>query len=107
MLPLLPLVALLAQSPAATVTAEPRDVRPGDSVLLTWICPRVPQIRLEPGGMVLPGKYQVTLKPAYTTTYHIFDAQPGGSELGHMEVRVTPGLPLGEAARICAFDASA
>ncbi|MDR3684429.1 MAG: hypothetical protein P4L11_11945 [Geothrix sp.] len=104
----LPLVALLAPSPAVpTMTAEPRDVRPGDSVLLSWTCPQVPQVRLEPGGMMLPGKYQVTLKPAYTTTYRIIDAQPGGQELGHLEVRVTPGLPLGEAARICAFDASA
>jgi uncharacterized protein YndB with AHSA1/START domain len=107
MLPLLPLVALLAQSPVAvSVVAEPREVRPGDSVLLNWACPQVPQIRLEPGGMVLPGKYQVTLRPAYTTTYHIFDARPGGQELGHADVRVTPGMPLGEAARICAFDAS-
>jgi hypothetical protein len=57
--------------------------------------------------MMLPGKYQVTLKPAYTTTYRLFDPQSGGPELGHLEVRVTPGLPLGEAARICAFDASA
>jgi hypothetical protein len=56
--------------------------------------------------MVLPGKYQVTLRPAYTTTYRIFDVRSGGLELGHSEVRVTPGLPLGEAARICAFDAS-
>jgi len=62
---------------------------------------------LEPGGMVLPGKFQVTLRPAYTTTYRVFDARPGGPELGQAEVRVTPGLPLGEAARICAFDASA
>ena len=107
MILLLPLAALLAQAPVAvSVTAEPREVRPGDSVLLAWICPLVPQIRLEPGGMVLPGKYQVTLRPAYTTTYRIFDSQPGSPELGHMEVRVTPGLALGEPARICAFDAS-
>ncbi len=108
MLPFLPLTAFLAQSPAAIfVSAEPREVRPGDSVLLAWACPPVPQVRLEPGGMVLPGRYQVTLRPAYTTTYRIFDARPGGPELGHMEVRVTPGLALGEPARICAFDASA
>ncbi|GLH67878.1 hypothetical protein [Geothrix edaphica] len=115
MLPLLPLVALYAQAPAspalATVTAEPREVRPGESVLLTWACPRSTQVRLEPGGMILPGRSQVTLRPAYTTTYRLFDASPGaesgGAELGHAEVRVTPGLPLGEAARICAFDASA
>jgi uncharacterized protein YndB with AHSA1/START domain len=76
-------------------------------VLLAWACPQTPQVRLEPGGMVLPGKFQVTLRPAYTTTYRVFDARPGGPELGHAEVRVTPGMPLGEAARICAFDASA
>lgn len=89
------------------VTAEPREVRPGESVLLTWACPGVPQIRLEPGGMVLPGKYQVTLRPAYTTIYRVFDARPGFPEVGQVEVRVIPGLPLGEPARICAFDASA
>jgi hypothetical protein len=108
MFPLLPLAALVAQSPATvTMTAEPREVRPGDSVLLTWACPRVPQIRLEPGGMVLPGRHQVTIRPAYTTIYRVFDAQPGGPELGQVDVRVIPGLALGEPARICAFDASA
>jgi uncharacterized protein YndB with AHSA1/START domain len=108
MLPFLPLIALLAPPPiSATVTAEPREVRPGDSVLLAWSCPQAPQVRLEPGGMVLPGKFQVTLRPAYTTTYRVFDARPNGAELGQADVRVTPGMPLGEAARICAFDASA
>lgn len=110
MLPILPVVAPYAQvqaAPAATVTVEPREVRPGDSVLLSWACPQAPRVRLEPGGMILPGRSQVTLRPAYTTTYRLFDATPGGAELGQAEVRVTPGLPLGEAARICAFDASA
>ncbi|WP_243304209.1 hypothetical protein [Geothrix oryzisoli] len=109
--PLLPLVALYAQAPTpaalAVVTAEPREVRPGESVLLAWTCAQTPQVRLEPGGMILPGRSQVTVRPAYTTTYRVFDASSGGAELGHAEVRVTPGLPLGEAARICAFDASA
>lgn len=109
LLPLLPLVALLAQapSPIVAVNAEPREVRPGDSVLLSWTCPQVAQIRLEPGGMILPGRFQVTLRPAYTTTYRVFDARPGGAELGQTEVSVIPGLALGEAARICSFDASA
>jgi hypothetical protein len=105
MLPLLLLAAF--QAPAPSLTAEPREVRPGDSVLLAWTCPQVPQIRLEPGGMVLPGRFQVTVRPAYTTAYRIFDARPGSPELGRVEVRVTPGLPLGEPARICAFEASA
>ena len=108
MLPLLPLAALLAQAPVAvTVTAEPREVLPGDSVLLTWNCQGVSLIRLEPGGMVLPARHQVTLRPAYTATYRVFDARPGGPELGQTEVRVTPGMALGEPARICSFDSSA
>jgi uncharacterized protein YndB with AHSA1/START domain len=109
MLPLLALttVLCLAQVPSpCTLTLEPSEVRPGDSVLLTWSCTQVPRIRLEPGGMILPGRSQVTLRPGYTTTYRVFDARPNGLELGHAEVRVTPGLPLGEPARICAFDAS-
>ena len=107
MLPFL-LPALLLQVPSlAKVTAEPREVRPGESVLLTWACPQAASIRLEPGGLVLPGTSQVTLRPAYTTTYRLFDVRPGGPELGQAQVRVVPNLPLGEPARICAFDASA
>jgi septal ring-binding cell division protein DamX len=108
--PMAPAAAMAQAAPAPKpqpVTAEPREVRPGESVLLTWACPGVPQIRLEPGGMVLPGKHQVTLRPAYTTTYRVFDVRLGMAELGQVEVRVIPGLPLGEPARICAFDASA
>jgi uncharacterized protein YndB with AHSA1/START domain len=56
--------------------------------------------------MILPGQGQVTLRPGYTTTYRVFDARPGGPELSRVDVRVTPGLPLGDPARICAFDAS-
>ena len=106
---LLPLaLAALAQAPQpCPLTLEPREVRPGDSVLLTWSCSAAPRVRLEPGGMILPGRFQVTLRPGYTTTYRIFDAAAGGRELGASEVRVTPGLPLGEPARICSFDSSA
>ena len=108
MLPTLPLALCLMQVPGPPViTMEPREVRPGESVLLSWSCPQVPQIRLEPGGMVLPGKYAVTLRPAYTMTYRIFDTRPGSLELGQAEVRVIPGMALGEPARICTFDASA
>ncbi len=105
-LPLAWALLLLQPQPPTIMTLEPREVRPGDSTMLTWSCPQVPLVRLEPGGMVLPGKHQVTLRPAYTTTYRIFDARPGGPELGQTEVRVVPGLALGEPARICTFDAS-
>lgn len=106
---LLPAVLGLAQQPGSgtALTAEPREVRPGESVLLSWDCPKAPQVRLEPGGMVLPGHGQVTLRPSYTTTYRIFDTRPDGRELGSTEIRVVPNLPLGEPARVCSFDASA
>ena len=108
MLPSLLLALVCAQTPVPSlVTAEPPEIRPGDSVLLSWATAQAPQVRLEPGGMVLPGKHQVTVRPAYSLTYRIFDARPGGLELGHADVRVTPGLALGDPARICAFDASA
>ncbi|WP_243384641.1 hypothetical protein [Geothrix alkalitolerans] len=103
-------LGFLQAQPPCTVTAEPREIRPGESVLLTWTCPQSTQVRLEPGGMILPGRSQVTVRPSYTTRYSLFEAGPGAgsgsAELGHAEVRVTPGMPLGEAARICAFDAS-
>ncbi|MBI4911366.1 MAG: hypothetical protein HY823_01390 [Acidobacteria bacterium] len=107
---LLPILLLalpaLAQEPCLPV-AEPREVRPGDSVLLSWDCAAAKAVRLEPGGLVLPGKGRVTLRPTYTTTYRLFESRGGGRELGAVEVRIVPGLPLGEPARICSFDASA
>ncbi len=96
---------LAAQNPCAPV-AEPAEVRPGESVLLSWDCPAAAKVRLEPGGLILGGKGRVTLRPTYTTTYRIFDARGGGAELGAVEIRIVPGLPLGEPARVCSFDAS-
>lgn len=104
----LPVVLGLAQAPGpGALTAEPKAIRPGDSTLLSWDYPKAAQVRLEPGGMVLPGRAQVTLRPSYTTTYRLFDTRPGGMELGSAEIRVVPDLPLGEPARVCSFDASA
>ncbi len=104
----LPVVLGLVQAPGpGTLAAEPKVIRPGDSTLLSWDYPKAAQVRLEPGGMVLPGRAQVTLRPSYTTTYRLFDTRPGGAELGSAEIRVVPNLPLGEPARVCSFDASA
>lgn len=99
------MLPVLAQAPCAPV-AEPPQVRPGDSVLLSWDCPTATKVRLEPGGLILAGRGRVTLRPTYTTTYRLFEARPGGSELGSAVVRIVPGLPLGEPARVCSFDAS-
>lgn len=105
LVPALLALPALAQSPCAPV-AEPAQVRPGESVLLSWDCPASPKVRLEPGGLILGGKGSVTLRPTYTTTYRIFEARSGGAQLGAVEIRIVPGLPLGEPARVCSFDAS-
>lgn len=105
------LIALLAlplsgQTPCVVI-AEPAAVRPGESVLLRWECKAPGKVRLDPGGLILPSPGQVTVKPAYTTTYALSEARAGGAPLGSALVKVEPGLPLGEPARVCSFDASA
>ncbi len=108
LLPLLALLALpLAGQEPCTVVAEPQAIRPGESVLLRWECRGATKVRLDPGGLVLPSPGQVTVKPAYTTTYTLTEARAGGAALGSALVKVEPGLPLGEPARVCSFDASA
>ena len=103
----LPGSAQVAAPTPCPVIAEPQAVRPGESVLLRWECKAVRKVRLEPGGLILPSPGQVTVRPAYTTTYIVSDAGPGGVRLGEAVVKVEPGLPLGEPARVCSFDASA
>jgi hypothetical protein len=105
------LIALLArpsfgQAPCVVI-AEPQAVRPGESVLLRWECKVPGKVRLDPGGLILPSPSQVIVKPAYTTTYSLSEAKAGGAPLGSAVVKVEPGLPLGEPARVCSFDASA
>lgn len=81
-------------------------VRPGDSVGLRWDCPITGKVRLNPGGLVLESKSQVTVKPSATTIYTLTEAKAGGALLGRLEVRIEPYAPYGEPAKVCAFEAS-
>ncbi|MDE3244573.1 MAG: hypothetical protein KGN80_00685 [Acidobacteriota bacterium] len=109
---LLPPNAPAQQPPAPDVKkgsvfeATSTAVRPGDSVGLRWECPVTGKVRLDPGGLVMEPKGQVTVKPSATTVYTLTEAKAGGALLGRVEVRIEPYAPYGEPAKVCAFEAS-
>ncbi len=109
---LLPVSALAQRPPAPDVTkgsvfeATSNAVRPGDSVGLRWDCAVPGKVRLDPGGLVMEPKAQVTVKPSATTVYTLTEAKAGGLLLGRVEVRIEPYAPYGEPAKVCAFEAS-
>ncbi|MBK8727393.1 MAG: hypothetical protein IPL96_15485 [Holophagaceae bacterium] len=90
----------------STFEASEQVVRPGASVLLRWDCAGAGRVRLDPGGLVLDRRGQVTIRPSSTTTYSLFEASAGGGLLGRLEIRVDTTAPLGEPARVCAFTSS-
>ena len=80
MMPFLPLVALYAQAASpCTLTMEPKEVRPDDSVLLAWTCSQVMQVRLEPGGA--PGSIRDTPGPLLDVTRYLASGHSGGHPL--------------------------
>ena len=105
---LLASAALMAQGAASQrplLEASERAIRPGQPLLLRWSAPGEGLLRLEPGDLRVADSGQLTLRPAATTTYLLRRASDGG-ELGRVTVQVAAGLPLGEPARVCSFDAS-
>lgn len=96
--------ALSGQTPASLEASQP-SVRPGQTLLLRWSAPGAGVVRLEPGDLQLGEAGQLTLRPSATTLYVLRRAEDG-RELARATVKVDPGLPLGEPARVCSFDAS-
>lgn len=94
-----------AQSPVLFEASE-KVIRPGDSLLLRWSAKGQGALRLEPGGLKLEETGQLTLRPAGTTLY-LLKRGLDGRMLGAVLVRVDAAQPMGEPARVCAFDASA
>lgn len=103
-----------AQAPSTTAAAPKKvvfqatsnAVRPGDSVGLRWECAVTGKVRLDPGGLVMEAKGQVTVKPSSTTIYTLSEAKADGAMLGRVEVRIEPYAPYGEPAKVCEFEAS-
>lgn len=93
-------------SKAIVFEATASAVRPGESVGLRWEVPSASRVRLDPGGLVMDAKGQVTVKPSATTVYTLTEAKAGGVLLGRVEIRIEPYAPYGEPAKVCAFEAS-
>ncbi len=101
--PLLLILPLAGQAPARLEVSEAK-VRPGQPLLLRWAAPGLGLLRLDPGNLRVGESGQLTLRPAATTPYVLRNAE--GRELARVTVTVDPGLPLGEPARVCSFEAS-
>jgi hypothetical protein len=98
------LAALVSQDRPIFEASE-KAIHPGESLLLRWSAPGLGPLRLEPGGLRLNESGQLTLRPAGTTLY-MLRRSLDDRLLGTALVRVDAALPLGEPARVCAFEAS-
>lgn len=80
-------------------------VLPGEPVVLRWQCNGASKVRLEPGGLELDGKSEVTVTPLESTRYtlSVYNALGGASKSVEVKVLATP--VKGAPAATCAFDA--
>ena len=80
-------------------------VLPGEPVVLRWQCNGASKVRLEPGGLELDGKSEVTVTPLESTRYtlSVYNALGGASK--SVEVKVLPTPVKGAPTATCAFDA--
>lgn len=67
-------------------------VLPGEPVVLRWQCNGASKVRLEPGGLELDGKSEVTVTPLQSTKYtlSVFNALGGASKSVEVTVLATP-----------------
>ncbi|HXC17161.1 MAG TPA: hypothetical protein VNV60_06945 [Holophagaceae bacterium] len=81
------------------------SVLPGEPVVLRWQCNGASTVRLEPGGLELDGKSEVTVTPLESTRYtlSVYNQLGGASKSVDVKVLATP--VKGAAAATCAFDA--
>jgi hypothetical protein len=80
-------------------------VLPGEPVVLRWECNGASKVRLEPGGLELDGKSEVTVTPLESTRYtlSVYNQLGGASKSVDVKVLATP--MKGAPAATCAFDA--
>ena len=80
-------------------------VLPGEPVVLRWQCNGASKVRLEPGGLELDGKSEVTVTPLESTRYTLSVYNQLGGASKSVEVKVLPTPVKGAPAATCAFDA--
>lgn len=81
-----------------------KAVLPGEPVVLRWQCNGAAKVRLEPGGLELDGKSEVTVTPMESTKYtlSVYNALGGASKSVEVTVLATP---VKGAAATATFDA--
>lgn len=81
-----------------------KAVLPGEPVVLRWQCNGAAKVRLEPGGLELDGKSEVTVTPMESTKYtlSVYNALGGASKSVEVTVLATPVKGL---AATATFDA--
>lgn len=80
-------------------------VLPGEPVVLRWECNGASKVRLEPGGLELDGKSEVTVTPLESTRYTLSVYNQLGGASKSVEVKVLATPVKGAPAATCAFDA--
>ena len=80
-------------------------VLPGEPVVLRWQCNGASKVRLEPGGLELDGKSEVTVTPLESTKYTLSVYNSLGGASKSVEVKVLPTPVKGQPAATCAFEA--
>lgn len=81
------------------------SVLPGEPVVLRWQCNGAAKVRLEPGGLELDGKSEVTVTPLESTRYTLSVYNQLGGASKSVEVKVLATPVKGAPAATCAFDA--
>ena len=80
-------------------------VLPGEPVVLRWECNGASKVRLEPGGLELDGKSEVTVTPLESTRYTLSVYNQLGGASKSVEVKVLDTPVKGAPAATCSFDA--
>jgi hypothetical protein len=97
--------AAVLGEPARICTFESSSklVMAGEPVVLKWECVGDAKVRLEPGGLELDGRSEITVTPLESTRYVLSVSNLAGGMNKALEVKVLKPSPLGAAARIRSF----
>lgn len=86
-----------------TFDSSSRTVMAGEPVVLKWECVGDAKVRLEPGGLELDGRSEITVTPLESTRYVLSVSNLAGGMNKALEVKVLKHSPLGVPAKVCSF----
>lgn len=81
-------------APEVSLSAEPADIKTGDSFILSWVTQNATDVSIAPGIGTVAAEGSLTLSPPETVTYTLTATGPGGTVSRNVTVTVTgPPLP--------------